>query len=194
MIVLKLGGSLLSKPILQEWLMLAVEQGKGQIVIVPGGGVFADQVRQTQQQWNYNDVIAHRMAILAMHQVALLFQGLAAELVLIDKIENILPTLQMHKVVVWLPLITELNALNIPATWDVTSDTLAAYLGQQLAATQVILVKSAQLTSSDNMQQWTEKGLVDKSFATTVSRLDIAVECLQSNQLSKFKQRLIHYA
>jgi len=194
MIVLKLGGSLLSKSILQEWLMLAAEQGKGQVVIVPGGGVFADQVREMQQQWHYNDVIAHQMAVLAMHQMAFLFQGLAAELVLIDKIENILPALQTHKVVVWLPLMTELNALNIPATWDVSSDTLAAYLGQQLAATQLVLVKSADIVASDNMLQWTEKGLVDKAFATTVSRLDIAVECLQSNQLSQFKQRLIHYA
>jgi len=194
MIVLKLGGSLLSKSILQEWLTLAAEQGKGQVVIVPGGGVFADQVREMQQQWHYNDVIAHQMAVLAMHQMALLFQGLATELVLIDKIEKILPALQTHKVVVWLPLMTELNALNIPATWDVSSDTLAAYLGQQLAATQLVLVKSAEIVASDNMLQWTEKGLVDKAFSATVSRLDIAVECLQSNQLPQFKQRLIHYA
>lgn len=194
MIILKLGGSLLSKPILQEWLTLAAEQGKGQVVIVPGGGVFADQVRETQQQWHYKDVIAHQMAILAMHQMALLFQGLSAKLVLIDKIANIKQALQAHKVVVWLPLIAELNALNIPATWDVSSDTLAAYLGQQLAAQQLILVKSAQIVASDNMPQWTEKGLVDKAFATTVNNLNIAVECLQSDQLLQFKQRLIHYA
>ena len=194
MIILKLGGSLLSKPILQEWLTLAAEQGKGQVVIVPGGGVFADQVRETQQQWHYNDAIAHQMAILAMHQMALLFQGLSAELVLIEKIENIRPTLQAHKVVVWLPLMAELNALNIPATWDVTSDSLAAYLGQELVAKQLILVKSAKIIDSDNMQQWTEKGLVDKALSATVNKLNIAVECLQSDQLPQFKQRLIHYA
>ena len=51
MIVLKLGGSLLSQATLVEFLDLARQYGKGQVVIVPGGGVFADQVRLTQKQW-----------------------------------------------------------------------------------------------------------------------------------------------
>lgn len=58
MIVLKLGGSLLSSAepsYLRQWLSLASEQGKGKLVIVPGGGVFADQVRLMQKQWHYND-------------------------------------------------------------------------------------------------------------------------------------------
>ena len=84
MIVLKLGGSLLSSPALMQCLQLASQKGQGQLVIVPGGGVFADQVRLTQKKWQYDDKAAHYMAILAMQQMALLFQGLCADLVLVD--------------------------------------------------------------------------------------------------------------
>ena len=53
MIVLKLGGSLLSSSILLDYLQLASEQGQGKVVIVAGGGIFAEQVRLSQQQWTH---------------------------------------------------------------------------------------------------------------------------------------------
>ena len=49
------------------------------MVIVPGGGAFADQVRLAQQHWQFDDKTAHSMAILAMQQMALLFKGLKGD-------------------------------------------------------------------------------------------------------------------
>ncbi|MDF1582649.1 MAG: uridylate kinase [Methyloprofundus sp.] len=178
MIILKLGGSLLSSQILPQWLHLAVKEGKGKVVIVPGGGVFADQVRSTQKTWQYDDQTAHYMAILAMQQMALLFKGLCSDLCLVNQVEAIRPALYQKKTVVWSPLAIELDDPNIKASWDVTSDTLAAWLAVQLSADQLILVKSAQLPENATLEQLSEKNIIDQALTDFVQHNPITVNCV----------------
>src|SRR5882757_2855389 len=71
MIVLKLGGSLASSGGLTACLA-ALGTLRGEIVVVPGGGFFADAVRAAQPRFGFSDRAAHHMAILAMEQYALL--------------------------------------------------------------------------------------------------------------------------
>lgn len=71
MIVLKLGGSLASSGGLAACLG-ALAALRGEIVVVPGGGVFADAVRAAQPRFGFSDRAAHHMAILAMEQYALM--------------------------------------------------------------------------------------------------------------------------
>ncbi|NOR81135.1 MAG: uridylate kinase [Methyloprofundus sp.] len=184
MIVLKLGGSLLSSPALMQCLQLVSQKGRGQLVIVPGGGVFADQVRLTQKQWQYDDKTAHYMAILAMQQMALLFQGLCTDLVVVDKVAAIVPALQQQKVVVWSPLATELDVAEIPASWDVTSDSLAAWLAIQLSATRLILVKSMPVPENATLGELSDLGMIDKAFTRLVHNKSLMIECISYHQLS----------
>jgi len=183
-IVLKLGGSLLSSPILVQWLNLSLKEGKGSVVIVPGGGVFADQVRSTQKIWQYDDQTAHYMAILAMQQMALLFKGLCSDLRLVNEVEAISHALYQKKVVVWSPLATELDAGKIKANWDITSDTLAAWLAVQLSAERLILVKSAQLPENATLEQLSEQTIVDKAFADFAQHHALAVNCVNLSNTS----------
>jgi len=74
--VIKLGGSLMKdSAVLIDCLNTIEQKYIDKIVLVPGGGVFADQVRSVQQQWGFNDQIAHQMALISMHQMALLFKS-----------------------------------------------------------------------------------------------------------------------
>lgn len=189
MIVLKLGGSLLSSTTLTKFLELAVNEGKGQVVIVPGGGVFADQVRLTQQQWQYNDRTAHYMAILAMQQMALLFKGLCPELSVVNKVSEILSKMQQN-VVIWSPLADELDAAGIPASWDITSDTLAAWLSVQLAIDHLILVKSTERAENSSMDQLSAFGIIDASFADYVRNQALTIDCISHQQISTLATRL----
>ena len=183
MIVLKLGGSLLSNSALNQYLQLASQNGQGQVVIVPGGGVFADQVRSTQKQWQYDDRTAHYMAILAMQQMALLFQGLCADLVLINKVAAIRPALQQQQVVVWSPLATELDVAGVPASWEVTSDSLAAWLAIQLSAIQLVLVKSAQIPVDATLEQLAALGVIDKALTRLADNKSLRIDCISYHQL-----------
>ena len=73
--VVKLGGSLAFAPALTEWLAALAASG-GRVVLVPGGGPFADQVRDAQRRRRFDDATAHRMALLAMEQYGLMLCGL----------------------------------------------------------------------------------------------------------------------
>ena len=65
--VIKLGGSHASGPHIRDWLA-AIAAEKRRIVIVPGGGPFADAVRSTQASLGFDDSAAHDMALMAMAQ------------------------------------------------------------------------------------------------------------------------------
>lgn len=181
--VLKLGGSLLSHAPLTQILQLATRAVNGQVVIVPGGGVFAEQVRLTQQQWQYDDQTAHYMAILAMQQMALLLQSLCAGLVIVNNVAMIRDSMQ-QSTVIWSPLSSELDATGIPASWDITSDTLAAWLAVQLSIEHVMLVKSAEFSADSTIAQLSASGVIDKAFARFVQQHSLRIECIAYHQLS----------
>ena len=76
--VVKLGGSLQSFPGLRDWVRLIAEQGGGRVVLVPGGGQFADAVRAAQRTAGFDDRTAHGMALFAMEQYGLMLAALLA--------------------------------------------------------------------------------------------------------------------
>ena len=76
--VVKVGGSLGARPRTLRRLMstLAVLARRHPLVVVPGGGPFADQVRRADRRFGLGDSPAHWMAILAMDQYAHLLASL----------------------------------------------------------------------------------------------------------------------
>ncbi len=192
--MVKLGGSLLSRPALKDYLALALCKGQGQVVIVPGGGVFAEQVRLTQKQCLYDDKTAHDMAILAMQQMALLFRGLCPELEIVYKLSAIVPALQHKKVVVWAPLVEELNAAGIVASWDITSDSLAAWLAIQLYAQRLVLVKSIDIAEGATLEELSHSGVIDKGFMRLLENKALMIDCISYKKLSLLATYLENYA
>jgi len=159
--VIKLGGSLMNDIESLTHCLNTIEQKvKDKVVIVPGGGLFADQVRLAQKQWQFNDEIAHHMAILAMQQMALLFQSIKASFVIRHK----LSTIDENSIIIWSPDIQQLNQAGVKPSWDITSDSLAAWLANQLDVDELILVKSAKLPINMTIHQMQKQGLVDRAF------------------------------
>lgn len=159
--VIKLGGSLVETAAVSECLDYIERTTAGQTVIVPGGGMFAEQVRRVQHSYPFNDSVAHRMAILAMQQMAWLFKGLKPGFGLLESLDTLNAA---EAVVIWLPQITELEQAGIPASWDVTSDSLAAWLAGRLAADELILVKSAPIDVNATVLELQRQGIVDQAF------------------------------
>jgi 5-(aminomethyl)-3-furanmethanol phosphate kinase len=159
--VVKLGGSLSRDTALKDWLSMLAKPRASKVVIVPGGGPFADGVREAQARWSFDDQSAHKMALLAMEQYAHLLSALEPRLALADN-----PiALTSARVSVWLPSKMALAAPEIPATWDVTSDSLAAWLAIKLGARRLILVKSlASSALSKSISDLVGSGVVDRGF------------------------------
>jgi 5-(aminomethyl)-3-furanmethanol phosphate kinase len=178
MIVIKLGGSLVTANTLRHCLNRIEQQYQGRaVVIVMGGGEFANQVRIAQQHWQFNDECAHAMAILAMQQMAWLVKGLKADFELAHSVDGIQQRL-VQKILIWSPDIDELNKAGIPATWDITSDSLAAWLANTLSADELIVIKSAVIDETFSLAQLAECGIIDKAFCDSVANSTFTVRVI----------------
>jgi 5-(aminomethyl)-3-furanmethanol phosphate kinase len=138
--VVKLGGSFAFSPELRDWIK-AILVHAGRFVIVPGGGPFADTVRMAQGQMRFDDRTAHRMALLAMEQYGHAIASMSKRLQLADSVEAVRQGLSTGKVPVWLPTRMVLADTAISQSWDVTSDSLAAWLAGRIGAERLVLVK-----------------------------------------------------
>lgn len=167
--VVKLGGSLARSPRLPAWLD-AVAGCPDPLVLVPGGGPFADRVRELQDRWRFDDAAADAMAILAMeqfgHMLAALRPGLrpAGSRAAMDRARR------EGAVPIWMPgWMAEADGARA-RSWDVTSDSLAARLAGRLGARHLVLVKSAAVPPGPvSVRDLADTGLVDRAFPTELA-------------------------
>jgi 5-(aminomethyl)-3-furanmethanol phosphate kinase len=163
LVIVKLGGSHATGPYLKDWLVAIVAQA-GSIAIVPGGGPFADAVRTAQSSIGYDDRAAHAMALMAMAQFGCALQSLNPALTLAASRSTILRALKDGKVPVWSPE-PMARAAALPETWDLTSDSLAAWLAGALGADRLLLVKHGRFEGAAiDAHDLVARGVVDPLF------------------------------
>ena len=183
--VIKLGGSLLGSPALPHWLSLLAKHGNGKVVIVPGGSVFADAVRQAQSLSRMSDGLAHELALLAMDQFGLLLVGMQPDLVTATNELEIAERGWQHRAVVWLPSQMVLADATVEQSWRVTSDSLSAWLANKLAADQLLLIKSVDLGSYQQSQAALAKALLDDGVVDACFLDGIAGQRYQTRLLNR---------
>jgi 5-(aminomethyl)-3-furanmethanol phosphate kinase len=105
------------------------------LLVVPGGGGFADAVREADRRFGLRAATSHRMAILGMEQ----FGWLLSELIPGAERRNDLARVGAGRATVLLPAALPLDAL--PASWEVTSDSIAAWVAGETGAGRLVLVK-----------------------------------------------------
>jgi aspartokinase-like uncharacterized kinase len=190
--VVKIGGSLSHDPLLREWLTQLWELGGGRVVIVPGGGDFADKVRQYQREWRFDDLAAHNMCLLAMTQYAILMQGVLPELRLAANEDRIRRALREGRVAVWVPTGLMRDTPDSMTNWDTTSDSLAAWLSTTLNAERLIVVKSCPVDTDAPLETLTATGVLDSGFVNYVSEANYVVELFNKGDVGLMRDRLLH--
>jgi aspartokinase-like uncharacterized kinase len=192
--IVKLGGSLAADPLLRDWLDMLADCGRGRVVIVPGGGPFADRVREAQQHWDFDDGAAHRMAILAMEQYGHMLVGLCPALTPATGTEQLFAVLKGAGVAVWLPSAMLGAGDAVPQDWSVSSDSLAAWLAQQLSAQALVLVKSCSVPADGaSSEELARLGVVDTAFPEFVRRGCFASFVLERTQPDRLRQMLLEW-
>ena len=160
-LVVKLGGSTAGHAERQRWIDL-LASATFPLVIVPGGGPFADQVRTSQKRLGYSDDAAHAMAILAMDQFGIAIAERHPQLRVARSISQIGEVLDAGATPVWLPSSMTLDAADIPPSWQITSDSLGAWLARQLHADDLLLVKQTdEYTNYTTVPELATAGIVD---------------------------------
>ncbi|HEY3011392.1 MAG TPA: hypothetical protein VGJ36_01500 [Gemmatimonadales bacterium] len=157
--VIKIGGGLTVVSGALERVCAAVAETSRhhRLLVVPGGGPFAEAVREFQSRIGVSPDAAHWMAILAMDQYAHVLADRIAGAVLIEDPGAISEAATVGTVAVLAPSRWMRSADALPHSWDVTSDSIAAFVAGALDAARLILIKPAQLADS-----------VDPYFATAL--------------------------
>jgi 5-(aminomethyl)-3-furanmethanol phosphate kinase len=186
-VVYKLGGSLLALPdlarrlsrVLDLPLNLPGEHVRTELparLLVVGGGPIADAVRHWDRVHGLGEAAAHALALRSMsfnaHYAAAILDGSAivatreeARAVWAERRIAILDAAQFIDA-------EELASQDVlPRSWNVTSDSIAAYIALHWPADELVLLKSAALPSACDLATAVDRGLVDRHFPNLTGRL-----------------------
>ena len=165
MIVVKLGGSLFEQGSLPERVSALRTTIGEPIVMIPGGGRLADTIRNWDRIHALQTRSSHELAIRTLSVSAHFLAHICESLTLADTFEGARWLYAGGKSVV-LDVAPELLATDdLPAGWDVTSDSIAGWVARRLSANKLILVKSTSLPSPEpSLEAAAQAGLVDEYF------------------------------
>jgi aspartokinase-like uncharacterized kinase len=140
--VIKVGGSLAEDPATLKLCCNGLSEiaKKYSIVVVPGGGKFADAVREFDQRYALSSNIAHRMAILGMDQFGLFLSQIIPNSCATYLLSDVVQFSEIRVVPIFLPSRLMFREDPLEPSWDVTSDSIAAHVASRLNADKVILV------------------------------------------------------
>ena len=137
--VIKIGGSLLADDRVLGNCCRALGDlsRRYHLLIVPGGGTFADFVRGQQIEREFSDRVAHLRAIAGMNVYGLKLHRL---------IEGSNTTENLEKIghdgcTIFLPFETLRQCDELGPSWEITSDSIAAWTCSKVGCEKLILVK-----------------------------------------------------
>ena len=150
-VVVKVGGGLLAHAGCFESVLaqIATASQHVSLLIVPGGGPFADAVREVDRQIGLSDDAAHWMAIRAMDQYAQLIASRLSNGQLVATLREVEVAFDEGRIPVLAPYQWMREADPLPHSWDVTSDSIAAWVAGQAGAARLVLVKPSGASGPD---------------------------------------------
>ena len=167
------GGSLASVEHFDAVLATIDEAGDTDVLVVPGGGPFADAVRGVDRRMELPEDVSHWMAVLAMDQLAHLVVSRLKRGALVSEPIEIAGVLRQGRIPVLAPYQWLRRVDPLPHTWDVTSDSIAAWVASVIGAERLVLVKPPGVTGHQ---------LVDAYFARALTR-EIEVTVIAADQI-----------
>ncbi|HEU5260379.1 MAG TPA: hypothetical protein VFU41_03025 [Gemmatimonadales bacterium] len=143
--IVKVGGGLLGRAGALDLVteaLVAFSRGR-RVLVIPGGGPFADAVRTMFRRVKIGEDAAHWMAVLGMDQYAHALASRMPGAVLVEQQTDIAAALGAGKLPVLAPYRWLRAADPLPHSWEITSDSIAAWFAGTLGARRVVLIKPA---------------------------------------------------
>jgi aspartokinase-like uncharacterized kinase len=165
--VLKVGGSLLEHPAELKTLCVILSSlaKKYKMLIIPGGGIFADIVRELDDDWGLSNTAAHKMAILAMDQIGLFLSNMIPGSQVCYSLEDV-QRAESGLLPILLPSQYIFREDPLEHSWDVTSDSIAAYIAGVLNAEKLVLITDVNGIYDDDPKKNLSAKLIRRVTAT----------------------------
>ncbi len=160
-LIVKVGGSLFGDPGRLRGVLRMLSHAGVPLVIVPGGGPFADAVRSAQSALRFSEPCAHDLAMLAMRQTAGVFAGLQAGLTVAETLSDAGEILADGRIPVLVPRLELNEDASFPKTWEATSDAIACWVGARLRAGRIVFVKSRVAPAGLVPEDLAQAGVID---------------------------------
>ena len=180
-LVVKLGGSLYDHPQLMpgihKWLATREES---RILIVAGGGVLVDAIRELDRWQSIGQELSHRYALQATQLATMILSertGLSIAPHLLEWWEKaVVSRVQLLNSEVFLQRYeTQFGA--VPHTWELTTDSIAAYAAVA-SNCPLVLLKSVDMSPETSWQAAADAGWVDPHFPSVVAKYSLDAKSL----------------
>lgn len=142
--IFKIGGSILENPeslknTISQLSRLVQERLIKQVIIIPGGGLYANFIRELDKKLGIGSTMAHWMAIYAMDYNGNIIGQQYPSIKLIENFEVLMKN--EDDICLFLPF-KHLKLLDpLPHSWDITSDAISLYVTNELQLKQTFLIK-----------------------------------------------------
>jgi len=172
--VIKVGGSLAENPERLKALCTKLSEfaKKYAIAVVPGGGRFADVVRDFDKRFTLSSGVSHRMAILGMDQFGLLLSQLIPNSCATYLLDDAKQLSEIRVVPIFLPSRLLFQEDPLENSWDVTSDSIAAYIASRLHAAKVLLVTDVDGIFTKDPKKHADAALIERLSAEELLKLN----------------------
>ncbi len=178
--VVKVGGSLLEWPDLPERLHGFLNEQLGddtRPLLVVGGGKSVDVLRDLDRIHRLDVTASHLLAIRALDLTSAILAHLLINSFIVENEyelracweRGVIPILAPWR---FLQAQARDSAAELPASWEVTSDSIAAWVAERLGADRLILLKSADLPAGSSRTQAAAAGFVDPHFPIAARDLE----------------------
>ncbi|WP_421078419.1 [5-(aminomethyl)furan-3-yl]methyl phosphate kinase [Methanothermococcus sp. Ax23] len=142
--LIKVGGSLtyFARHLLSELKIFCSDGsdngGENKIIVVPGGGAFANVVRDLNEKGGLNNRSSHKLATMSMDLTGIYFSEISG-IKTADNLYDAKKLLEEENIVILLPSKIVLSTDELPHSWDITSDSIAAYIARLLNLNNIII-------------------------------------------------------
>ncbi len=153
------------------WLENIFSRTSDIIIVVPGGGEFAENIREAQRQLSFNNKIAHKMALLAMCQYGYFLSEINANIKILKNTKISCLDKNIGGSFLWLPDDLLENISEITENWDFTSDSISLWLATYLSADKLVIVKSKKIIyNQSKIKEHVINRDVDNEFEKNINK------------------------
>ena len=173
--VIKIGGSLALQPERLRVLCTRISEYSKthRLIVVPGGGEFADVVRTLDKRFSLSCRTSHKMAVLGMDQYGLMLLDLLPNSACVSKLEEVKYCLGQGKLPVFLPSNLLFSEDPLENSWNVTSDSIAVYLADRMQVQKLLLITDVDGVYSGDPKANPDSKLIRKLSASELLAMNM---------------------